>query len=172
MRLLYPSILETRTFDSTFTLPFESTTTPMWLLWEGFQSMVNCPLPFIMRFLANRNSDLLNRHIKLSCVTGKRSQIRGRSACDACAKAKLRCSRSVPCTRCRDKGISCLREPTKSSTNQTETENATLETSPWTTQCASVQESELPQNNDHEDIAPDPPLFSLPQVPLIPGKPL
>ncbi|KAL2811622.1 fungal-specific transcription factor domain-containing protein [Aspergillus granulosus] len=60
--------------------------------------------------------DLLTRHSKISCSavpknTPKDPQTRTRFACDGCAKAKVRCSTTVPCIRCQKKGISCLRKP-------------------------------------------------------------
>lgn len=58
----------------------------------------------------------------------KLPRTRSRSACDGCARAKARCSSSVPCHRCQEKGISCekkaLREPVNASTDPAEAKDA------------------------------------------------
>ncbi|KAB8261641.1 fungal-specific transcription factor domain-containing protein [Aspergillus pseudonomiae] len=46
----------------------------------------------------------------LTRIRAKARQSRMRSACDNCAKAKLRCSPCVPCTRCQQKGLSSERD--------------------------------------------------------------
>lgn len=131
----------------------------MRLLWERFQPKVNATRLY-SALPDHGDSDLLSRHSKLSCVAVKQSKTRSRSACDPCVKAKFRCSSSVPCTRWRNKGIPCLKDSTKSSTDEVKVDDAIWEISPRTTQSASMQEPELLQNHDHEKMGPDPSVFT------------
>jgi hypothetical protein len=58
-------------------------------------------------------SDTLKRHEEMSCSSGhrkgsKRQHPRVSAACNACARAKVRCSLGSPCVRCKQKGIPCI----------------------------------------------------------------
>ncbi|KAL3451425.1 fungal-specific transcription factor domain-containing protein [Aspergillus insuetus] len=80
---------------------------------------------------AFNRGDLLTRHKRISCTTvtrGKRKepQTRIRGACDSCAAAKVRCSSSLPCTRCIKKGISCTKRGEQISTESPEIGDAFL----------------------------------------------
>jgi hypothetical protein len=86
------------------------------------------------RFLT-RISDLLTRHRRISCSTvtkgrRKESQTRIRGACDSCATAKVRCSPSLPCTRCAKKGIPCTKRAGQRSTDLTECDDPFLVNQP------------------------------------------
>ncbi|KAL2847079.1 fungal-specific transcription factor domain-containing protein [Aspergillus pseudodeflectus] len=79
--------------------------------------------------------DLLTRHRRISCSTvtkgkPKQSQTRIRGACDRCATAKVRCSPSLPCTRCVNKGIPCTKRAGQRSTALTECDDAFLVSQP------------------------------------------
>ncbi|KAL4989978.1 fungal-specific transcription factor domain-containing protein [Aspergillus falconensis] len=66
--------------------------------------------------------DLLTRHMRISCSMATKSkrkepQTRIRGACDSCARAKVRCSSSFPCTRCIKKGVHCTKIAAQRSTD-------------------------------------------------------
>lgn len=96
----------------------------------------HCCLPLYTS--CNVDSDLLYRHRKLNCSTVtrdrrvKQPQTRNRSACDHCAKAKLRCSPSDPCSRCQKKNIPCVRKSGNSSTDSIDTDDMRPERPPHT----------------------------------------
>ncbi|KAL4801519.1 fungal-specific transcription factor domain-containing protein [Aspergillus unguis] len=103
--------------------------------------------------------DLLQRHRKTSCLALPKERVklphtRSRSACNSCAKAKLRCSASVPCSRCRKKGISCVRKPTKSSTDTSESDIVFPET-PLDAQSTLLIDGIFYQDGNNGGISPD-----------------
>ncbi|KAE8324438.1 hypothetical protein BDV39DRAFT_217132 [Aspergillus sergii] len=95
--------------------------------------------------------DLLNRHRKLNCSTVtrdrrvKQPQTRNRSACAHCAKAKLRCSPSDPCSRCQKKNIPCVRKSGDSLTDSIDTDDMVPER-PLHTRTNSIPEFECQQD--------------------------
>ncbi|KAE8414346.1 fungal-specific transcription factor domain-containing protein [Aspergillus pseudocaelatus] len=119
--------------------------------------------------------DLLNRHRRTNCLTVTRDRAkpprsRGRSACDSCAKAKLRCSSSVPCGRCLKKGIPCEKKTLERSSNLTEAAEALPENAPYPQPTSSHQQQQQQQQyTDDRDVIPDLFSFSAPQLPAIPA---
>ncbi|KAL4733870.1 fungal-specific transcription factor domain-containing protein [Aspergillus similis] len=79
--------------------------------------------------------DLLTRHRRISCsiLTKNKAKVpktRIRGACDSCAKAKARCSPSLPCIRCIKKEISCTRKAAQRSTNALQSDDGSLANQP------------------------------------------
>ncbi|KAL5048222.1 hypothetical protein BDW71DRAFT_213635 [Aspergillus fruticulosus] len=119
--------------------------------------------------------DLLNRHRKMSCSTVTRDWLkqphsRGRSACESCAKAKLRCSSSVPCSRCQNKGISCVRKLTKASTDPSEADDVFPE-NPARFRSALIHGQEYQQDTTDGKMIADLSVSSAPQFPVIRALP-
>ncbi|KAE8310505.1 fungal-specific transcription factor domain-containing protein [Aspergillus transmontanensis] len=118
--------------------------------------------------------DLLNRHRKQNCSTVtrdrrvKQPQTRNRSACDQCAKAKVRCSPSDPCSRCQRKNIPCVRKSGDSLTDSIDTDDMVPGTPPHT-RTDSVPELECQQDNQGA-MAPSVSLCALPQTLLGTGN--
>ncbi|KAE8343344.1 hypothetical protein BDV24DRAFT_172740 [Aspergillus arachidicola] len=114
--------------------------------------------------------DLLNRHRKLNCSTVTRvrrvqqPQTRNRSACDHCAKAKLRCSPSDPCSRCQKKNIPCVRKSGDSLTDSIDTDDMGPARPPHT------RTDSIPEFGCQQDaqaaMAPNLSLCAIPQIPL------
>ncbi|KAB8219515.1 hypothetical protein BDV33DRAFT_191976 [Aspergillus novoparasiticus] len=114
--------------------------------------------------------DLLNRHRKLNCSTVtrdrrvKQPQTRNRSACDHCAKAKLRCSPSDPCSRCQKKNIPCVRKSGNRLTDSIDTDDMGPERPPHT------RTDSIPKFGCQQDaqaaMAPNVSLCAMPQIPL------
>lgn len=134
----------------------------------------NCRCLLLAGFLAKYPSDLLNRHRRINCLTvtrdrAKHPRSRGRSACDSCAKAKLRCSSSVPCSRCLKKGIPCERRTLERSSNPTEAAEAFPENVAHPHPTTSHQQQQH-QDTDYRDLIPDLFTFTAPQTPAIPGR--
>jgi Fungal Zn(2)-Cys(6) binuclear cluster domain/C2H2-type zinc finger len=51
--------------------------------------------------------DVLMRHVLLHARSGSGREMRTVAACDACARAKTKCDKGVPCGPCRKAGLSC-----------------------------------------------------------------
>lgn len=103
----------------------------MRLLWEKIQQTVYSTAAQDLD-LANNNSDILSRHRRLNCSTVARNslkhpQSRTRTACENCAKLKLRCSEPNPCGKCQRKNIPCVRRSREWTIDPTEADNATPE---------------------------------------------